>query len=152
MSTHLLLRQYTSCAVWLESFRSKSTINVHSMHLSLICNRVTRDQLVQSHNSEVLDYIIHLKKMAKQTAGKPTKGELSVNSIKFYLTGMKSFLDYNEVTLLWKKIGKFYPNDVKTRSIYIMHILKVKTRFTSLLLLLNFWLALTNIYRLIHTT
>jgi CheY-specific phosphatase CheX len=31
-----------------------------------------------------LNYIIHLKKVAKQSAGKPKKGEISVNSIKFY--------------------------------------------------------------------
>ncbi|MDQ6862395.1 MAG: tyrosine-type recombinase/integrase [Thermoproteota archaeon] len=60
----------------------------------------------------VLNYIIHLKKMAKQSAGKPKKGELSVNSIKFYLAGVKSFLEFNEIALPWKKIAKFYPDDV----------------------------------------
>jgi len=120
MSTLLRLQQYKSCKVWLQSFRSKSTINAYGIHLSLFCkfHRVTPDQLLQLHNSEgqlktlILDYIIHLKKIAKQTAGKPTKGELSVNSIKLYLTGVKSFLDFNEVTLPWKKMAKFYPNDV----------------------------------------
>jgi hypothetical protein len=52
----------------------------------------------------VLNYVIHLKKMAKQSAGKPKKGELSVNSIKFYLAGVKSFLEFNEIILPWKKI------------------------------------------------
>ncbi|MGC2573009.1 MAG: tyrosine-type recombinase/integrase [Candidatus Nitrosopolaris sp.] len=60
----------------------------------------------------ILNYIIHLKKIAKQSAGKPKKGELSVNSIKYYLTGVKSFLEFNEIALPWKKIAKFYPNDV----------------------------------------
>jgi integrase len=50
--------------------------------------------------------------MAKQSAGKPKKGELSVNSIKLYLNGVKSFLEFNEIALPWKKIAKFYPDDV----------------------------------------
>jgi hypothetical protein len=62
----------------------------------------------------ILNYIIHLKKIAKQSAGKPTKGELSVNSIKLYLIGVKSFLEFNEIALPWKKISKFYPDDVLT--------------------------------------
>ncbi|NAL78048.1 tyrosine-type recombinase/integrase [Nitrososphaera sp. AFS] len=60
----------------------------------------------------ILNYIIHLKKIAKKSAGKPTRGELSVNSIKFYLNGVKSFLEFNEIPLPWKKIAKLYPDDV----------------------------------------
>jgi len=50
-----------------------------------------------------LNYIIHLKKVAKQSAGKPKKGEISVNSIKFDLAGVQSFLEFNEIVLPWKK-------------------------------------------------
>jgi hypothetical protein len=60
----------------------------------------------------VLKYIIHLKKIAKQATGKPKKGEISVNSVKFYLTGAQSFLEFNEIVFPWKKIDKFYPEDV----------------------------------------
>jgi len=60
----------------------------------------------------ILNYVIHLKKIAKQSAGKPRKGELSVNSVKLYLKGVKSFLEFNEIALPWKKIAKFYPDDV----------------------------------------
>src|SRR5215472_866933 len=60
----------------------------------------------------VLNYVIHLKKIAKQSAGKPKRGELSVNSVKLYLKGVKSFLEFNEIALPWKKIAKFYPDDV----------------------------------------
>ena len=59
-----------------------------------------------------MNYIIHLKKVAKQSAGKPKKGEISVNSIKFDLAGVQSFLEFNEIVLPWKKIAKFYPEDV----------------------------------------
>ncbi|MFZ0220446.1 MAG: hypothetical protein WAM42_01970 [Candidatus Nitrosopolaris sp.] len=60
----------------------------------------------------ILNYIIHLKKIAKQSAGKPKTGELSVNSIKHYLKGIKSFLEFNEIALPWNKIAKFLPDDV----------------------------------------
>jgi integrase len=95
-------------------------LNAYTIHLSLFCkfHNITPDQLIQLSNSAeqvktmILKYIIHLKKIAKQSAGKPKKGELSVNSIKYYLTGVKSFLEFNEIALPWKKIAKFYPNDV----------------------------------------
>jgi integrase len=60
----------------------------------------------------ILNYIIHLKKVAKNSAGKPMKGEISVNSIKPYLAGVKSFLEFNEIALPWSKITKFYPDAV----------------------------------------
>jgi len=46
----------------------------------------------QDCQSMILNYVIHLKKIAKHSAGKPRRTELSVNSIKLYLTGVKSFL------------------------------------------------------------
>jgi len=47
------LQRYNSCAVWLESFRSKSTKNVYSIHLSLFCkfHNVTPDHLLKLSNS-----------------------------------------------------------------------------------------------------
>ena len=120
MSMLLQLIQYNSRTLWLESIKSNSTKNAYSIHISLFCkfHKVNPDQLLKLNNSEgqlktmVLNYVIHLKKMAKQSAGKPKKGELSVNSIKFYLGGVKSFLEFNEIILPWKKIAKFYPDDV----------------------------------------
>jgi integrase len=106
--------------MWLESIRSKGTKKVYSIHLSLFCkfHNVTPDRLLELDNSVgklktmILEYIIHLKKVAKESAGKPTKGEVSVNTIKHYLGGVKSFLEFNEIVLPWKKIAKFYPDDV----------------------------------------
>src|SRR6266487_1172666 len=120
MSTLLQFREYDSCTFLLESIKSKSTLDAYTIHLSLFCkfHNTNPDQLIQLNNSAgqlktmILNYIIHLKKIAKQSAGKPRKGELSVNSIKFYITGVKSFLDFNEIPLPWKKIAKFYPDDV----------------------------------------
>src|SRR5215813_13658427 len=118
MSNLLPLREYVACTLWLESLKSKSTLTAYTTHLSLFCkfHNTDPDQLIHLNVTQIkttiLNYIIHLKKIAKQSAGKPTKGELSVNSIKFYLVGVKSFLEFNEIALPWKKIAKFYPDDV----------------------------------------
>ena len=106
--------------MWLQSIRSKGTKKTYSIHLSLFCkfHNVTPDRLLEPNNSVgklktmILEYIIHLKKVAKESAGKPTKGEVSVNTIKHYLGGVKSFFDFNEILLPWKKIAKSYPDDV----------------------------------------
>ncbi|MFZ0223851.1 MAG: hypothetical protein WAM42_19385 [Candidatus Nitrosopolaris sp.] len=120
MSNLLQLREYNACTFWLESLKTKSTLNAYTVHLSLFCKFHNTDpnQLIQLNDSAaqvktiILNYIIHLKKIAKQSAGKPRRGELSVNSIKLYLNGVKSFLEFNEIALPWKKIAKFYPDDV----------------------------------------
>ncbi|MDP9289333.1 MAG: site-specific integrase [Thermoproteota archaeon] len=120
MSTLLRLREYDSCTFWFEGIKSKSTLDAYTIHLSLFCkfHNVNPDELIQLNNSAgqlktmILNYIIHLKKIAKHSAGKPRKGELSVNSIKLYLKGVKSFLEFNEIPLPWKKIAKFHPDDV----------------------------------------
>ncbi len=97
----------------LKALRSKSTKHAYSIHLSFCkFHSVTPDRLLELNDSVGELYIIHLKKAAKNSAGKPTKGEISVNSIKFYLNGIKSFFEFHEIPLPWKKIGKFYPNDV----------------------------------------
>jgi hypothetical protein len=75
------------------------------------------DQLIQIDNSTeqlktmILNYVLHLKKVAKKSAGKPTRGELSVNSVKLYLNGLKSFFDFNGIALPWKKFTKFCPQE-----------------------------------------
>jgi integrase len=118
MSNLLQLREYDACTFWLESLKSKSTLIGYTIHLSLFCkfHNTDPDQLIQLNTGElkimVLNYIIHLKKIAKHSAGKPRKGQLSVNSVKLYLKGVKSFLEFNEMALPWKKIAKFYPDDV----------------------------------------
>ena len=60
----------------------------------------------------VLNYVIHLKKVAKQTSEKARRGELSVNSIKAYMAGVQSFLESNDIVLNWKKIARYYPDPV----------------------------------------
>jgi hypothetical protein len=50
--------------------------------------------------------------IAKQSVGKAKRGEISVNSIRYYLHGIQSFLDFNEIMLNWKKIIKYCPEEV----------------------------------------
>jgi hypothetical protein len=96
------LKNYTSCTIWLKGFKTKATMEVYAIHLLLFCRfcALTPDQLID------------LKKVAKQSACKSKPGSLSVNSIKHYITGIQSFLDFHEIILPWKKIAKFYPEDV----------------------------------------
>ena len=98
---------------WRASKQKAQWMHIH--HLSMFCkfHNTDPDQLIKLNDSVtqlktmILNYIIHLKKVAKRSAGKPKRGELSVNSIKHYLTGVKSFLEFNEIALPWKKIAKF---------------------------------------------
>jgi hypothetical protein len=114
----LELDSYNSCKIWLEGYNSQATKKLYRIHLSLFCkyHNIDPDSLIQIKpeqiRSLVLDYIICLKKNAKQSVGKAKRGEISVNSIKDYLAGVQSFLDFNEIMLNWKKIVKYCPEEV----------------------------------------
>ena len=61
----------------------------------------------------VIKYVLELRTKSKNTAGKPKRGEISVNSIKFYLVGVQSLLEEHEIVLPWKKLTRhYYPEDV----------------------------------------
>jgi integrase len=112
------IEDYKSCQIWLEGYNSPSTKKAYKIHLSLFCryHNTDPDSLVQLNpeqiKSMVLNYVIHLKKVAKQSSGKARYGEISVNSIKTYMAGVQSFLESNEIVLNWKKIAKYYPEQV----------------------------------------
>jgi integrase len=113
------LSLYESCKSWLDGLKSESTKKAYSVHVTLICRfyEITPDELVKIKpdklKSMIISYILELKKKSKNTAGKPKRGEISVNSIKFYLVGIQSFLEEHEIVLPWKKIAKrYYPEDV----------------------------------------
>jgi hypothetical protein len=107
-----------SCNSWLDGFKSESTKSAYSTHVSLFCRfyEISPDDLIKIEpnklKSMIINYISELKKKSKRTAGKPKRGEISVNSIKFYLDGVRSFLDEYEIVLPWKNIAKHYPEDV----------------------------------------
>ena len=69
--------------------------------------RLKADQI----KSMVVEYIVHLKKVAKKYVSKAKRGEICVNSIKTYMMGIQSFLEFHEIALPWKRI-KFYSADI----------------------------------------
>jgi hypothetical protein len=64
-------------------------------HLSLFCkyHNTDPDSLIQLKSEQiktmVLNYVIHLKKVANQSSGKARRGVISVNSIRTYLSGVQ---------------------------------------------------------------
>lgn len=112
------LEKYDSCIIWLEGFRSKMTRKNYMLHLSLFLkfHNINPDILIamspQKLKEMILTYIIHLKKIAKTTAGKPVGGKICVNTIPIYITGIQSFLDFHEIPIAWKKLFKFLPETV----------------------------------------
>jgi integrase len=60
----------------------------------------------------IVKYVVSMKKAAKNLAGKPKRGQMSVNSIKTYIKGIKSFCDEHEINIPWKKISRYLPEDV----------------------------------------
>ena len=113
------LSLYESCTSWLEGLKSESTKKTYSVHVSLFCrfHHTNPDELVRLKPEElknmVIKYALELRKKSKNTAGKPKRGEISVNSIKFYLVGVQSLLEEHEIVLPWKKLARhYYPEDV----------------------------------------
>jgi len=47
----------------------------------------------------VVEYIVHLKEVAKKYVSKAKRGEICVNSIKTYMMGIQSFLEFHEIAL-----------------------------------------------------
>ena len=67
---------------------------------------------LEQHKQMFIKYVLQMKKNSKNTAGKPKRGEIYVNSVKTYVAGIKSFLEFHEISLPWKKIAKCYPEEV----------------------------------------
>ena len=51
MMNFLQLREYDACMLWLESLKSKSTLNAYTTHLSLFCRSHNTDPDGLIHNS-----------------------------------------------------------------------------------------------------
>ena len=107
-----------ACVLWLESFKSQSTKKSYKIHLLMFCKyyNIDPDSLVRLKVDQiknmVVEYIVHLKKVAKKYVSKAKRGEIRVNSIKTYMMGIQSFLEFHEIAIPWKRISKFYPADI----------------------------------------
>jgi hypothetical protein len=79
--------QHESCKLWIDSLKT-ATKTSYSVHVSLFCrfHHTNPDVLVRLKPDELKDmvikYVLELRKKSKNTAGKPKRGEISVNSIK----------------------------------------------------------------------
>ena len=113
-----IITQYSSCQRWVEGLRSMATKKAYAVHLLQFCkyHKTDPDQLLKVNPNDlkemIINYVLHLKKVSKNSAGKPVHGEISVNSIRLYAKGIKSFFDEHEIILPWKKIARYYPEDV----------------------------------------
>lgn len=112
------MQRFDSAALWLEGFKSELTKKNYVSHLEKFCkfHRITPDSLatMEAHGAKrlIIEYVIHLKKVARKSAGKPEKGMISVNSIPIYLEGVYSFLDAHEIAVPKKSIVRYYPEGV----------------------------------------
>jgi integrase len=118
MSIIKLVSLYPSCQQWIESLKTPSTQKAYAFHLLQFCKfyKTDPDRLVKMNSKDlkevIIDYILDMKKAAKNSAGKPKRGERSVNSIKQYIKGIISFFDFHEINIPWKKISRYLPEDV----------------------------------------
>jgi integrase len=102
----------------MDGLRSPSTKKAYAVHLLQFCkfHSTSPDQLLKVDSKDlkemIVSYVLNMKKAAKNSAGKPKRGQTSVNSIKTYVKGVKSFFDEQEISLPWKKISRYYPEDV----------------------------------------
>jgi integrase len=103
---------------WQSLLRTPSTRKFYQLCLDKFCDfsKKRPAQLSKLDDDKakklVIQYVLHLKNIAVNTAGKPIGGQLSVNSVPLYIAGLKSFLDYCELTLPWKKIKSYFPEEV----------------------------------------
>jgi integrase len=112
------LATYDACSQWLESFRAEATKRKYVTTFNTFCkfHQITPDAILKKTPTElksmIINYVIHLKKVAKKTACKPKTGEISVNSVPQYTNGIRSFLDFHEIIIPWKTVARFYPEQV----------------------------------------
>jgi hypothetical protein len=118
--------EYASTVDWLAWLNEDDTRRNYTHHVTRFLNwmsstrekPLTPDDLKAMHHekikTELFKYMFHLKQVAVKTAGKPKLGQISVNSIGTLFVGIKSFLDYHEIsTTYWKKLIKSKPKKVK---------------------------------------
>jgi hypothetical protein len=76
-------------------------------------------------NSLMLQYAITLKKTAKIDVEHYKQGEVSVNSVRYYLVCAKEFLAYHDKIINWKKVRRFIPEKVR-RPFHVYSLQEVK--------------------------
>jgi integrase len=115
------IESYNSCILWLDLIKTEHSRKNFTLHLSMFCRftNTDPDEMLTWTNEQaqhkVLEYIVHLKKNAKQKAEKPKAGEISVNSLRTYLGGVQSFFVFHDKMINWKKLFKYLPEKVTSK-------------------------------------
>ena len=100
---------------WLASLRTEETREHYKLHLQMFArfHKTTPEGLlsdsIEDTKTKVLQYILHLKRVARPTAGKGPRGSISVNSIPTYLNGVQSFYNFYDREIKWKKYRRMLP-------------------------------------------
>jgi integrase len=112
------MQKFDSVIEWLEFCKTEKTRLLYGLGLQKFCNfhRITPDSIrgMQPDGLKrlIIEYVVFMKKNAKNHAGKPRPGEISINSIPHYMAGIQSFAEHLEIPLPWKKIRKSFPDQV----------------------------------------
>ena len=112
---HYDISEQAATAIELESMstlRSAATRKFYKIYTDEFCafTSLNSEQIKLFSNVEtkncLIKYVLDLKAIAVESAGKPVEGRISVNSTALYVAGLKSCLDHCEKTSLpWSKIN-----------------------------------------------
>ena len=112
------IESYQSTEFWFAGMK-KATKKAYKTHLRLFCKFYSTDPdvLIKFQSTELkvlLDaYLGYLIRIAVKFAGKPKAGQVSVNSIPHYFTGLHSFfIDEYEKEINWKRYERKFPEKV----------------------------------------
>lgn len=117
---------YVTVRDWLDSLRSAECIPPFQSYIKRFMGFVNKDRADTLTPDDIVGldekqvkllckgYVVHLKKIAINRAGKRGKtGEISVNSVPTMMGVIKSWLEYSEVALpWWKQLKRMYPEKV----------------------------------------
>jgi integrase len=114
------LEAYSSTEYWFMGMR-KATKKAYKTHLRLFCKFYSTDPDIlvmfpAEHLKILLDaYLAHLIRIAVPRAGKPKPGQVSVNSIAHYFTGLHEFfVNEHEKNISWNRYEKKFPEKVNS--------------------------------------
>jgi len=107
---------------WQRSLNSDSTRKFYRLCLEKFCSYTERTpaqlaKLSSKQASSLIEsYVLHLKEIAVERAGKPEAGVISFNSLGYYIAGLKSFFDqFDNMKINWKRIKGNIPKNKKVR-------------------------------------
>ena len=104
-----------ACALWLESFKSESTKKSYKIHLLMFCKyyNTDPDTLVRLKADQIKNMVVEYigtpeEGCTKKYVSKAKRGEICMNSIKTYMMGIQSFLEFHEISFyLGKRFQSF---------------------------------------------